>query len=58
MVEKWELPAGWGTARIGDCVVDVTSGFACAKKHAVPEGLPHLRPFNAVSYTHLTLPTN
>jgi type I restriction enzyme S subunit len=42
----WELPKGWETARIGDYVVDMTSGFACAKEHAVPEGLPHLRPFN------------
>ena len=42
----WELPEGWETVRIGDYAVDVTSGFACAKKHAVPEGLPHLRPFN------------
>jgi len=36
----------WESARIGDCVTDITSGFACAKKHAVSEGLPHLRPFN------------
>jgi type I restriction enzyme S subunit len=42
----WELPEGWETARIGECVIDVSSGFACAKKHAVAEGLPHLRPFN------------
>jgi type I restriction enzyme S subunit len=36
----------WESARIGDCVTDITSGFACAKKHAVSKGLPHLRPFN------------
>ncbi len=44
--DTWDLPADWEAVRIGDCVMDVSSGFACAKKNAVLEGLPHLRPFN------------
>jgi len=54
-VEKQVLLEGWELARIGDCVVEVTSGFACAKKHAVAEGLPHLRPFNVGMDGELTL---
>jgi len=45
-MEALGISDNWETAQIGECVVDTTSGFACAKKHAVPEGLPHLRPFN------------
>ena len=43
----WELPEGWGTARLSD-LVQIKSGFACAKKNLVPaeKGVAHLRPFN------------
>jgi len=27
-------------------LVEMQSGFACARKHSAPSGLPHLRPFN------------
>jgi hypothetical protein len=41
----WELPAGWKTAKLGD-LVEMKTGFACAKKNLVSEGISHLRPFN------------
>jgi len=43
----WELPEGWATVCLGS-LVQIKSGFACAKKNLVPadEGVAHLRPFN------------
>jgi type I restriction enzyme S subunit len=37
--------ASWEQSCIGR-IVEMQSGFACARKYAVPHGLPHLRPFN------------
>ncbi len=50
----WELPEGWGTARLGE-LVEMKTGFACAKKNLVTEGLPHLRPFNVSTEGELDL---
>jgi type I restriction enzyme S subunit len=50
----WELPEGWGTASLGD-LVEMKTGFACAKKNLVTEGLPHLRPFNVSTEGELDL---
>jgi type I restriction enzyme S subunit len=50
----WELPEGWGIARLGD-FVEMKTGFACAKKNLVTEGLPHLRPFNVSTEGELNL---
>lgn len=44
-----ELPDGWGKATIDTQLVDIMSGFACAKKNIVPAGVPHLRPFNVTT---------
>jgi type I restriction enzyme S subunit len=50
----WELPEGWSTARLGE-LVEMKTGFACAKKNLVTEGLPHLRPFNVSTEGELDL---
>jgi type I restriction enzyme S subunit len=50
----WELPEGWDTARLGE-LVEMKTGFACAKKNLVTEGLPHLRPFNVSTEGELDL---
>lgn len=44
--EPWPLPSGWEWERIDNQLVEMQSGFACARKHSDPSGLPHLRPFN------------
>jgi type I restriction enzyme S subunit len=41
-----ELPRGWDKIRLNDEVIDILSGFSCARKYAVQTGLLHLRPFN------------
>ncbi|NIR52686.1 hypothetical protein GWO43_14505, partial [candidate division KSB1 bacterium] len=41
----WELPKEWGVVKLGE-LVEMKSGFACAKKNLVAKGVPHLRPFN------------
>jgi type I restriction enzyme S subunit len=43
------VPGSWGKTKIDDALVDIQGGFACAKKYAVPSGLPHLRPFNVTT---------
>lgn len=52
----WNLPDEWSTKQLGN-MVNVKSGFACAKKHLVTaeEGIAHLRPFNIDSRGHLDL---
>jgi len=40
------LPEDWTAVILDSNVVEVQSGFACALKHAVEEGVAHLRPFN------------
>jgi type I restriction enzyme S subunit len=50
----WELPEGWGLTRLGE-LVEMKTGFACAKKNLVTEGLPHLRPFNVSTEGELNL---
>ncbi|HRQ41852.1 MAG TPA: restriction endonuclease subunit S [Chloroflexota bacterium] len=44
-----EIPERWGKVLVDPQLVDIQSGFACAKSHAVPSGLPHLRPFNVTT---------
>jgi type I restriction enzyme S subunit len=46
MMERWELPKGWSKIRLNDEVIDILSGFSCARKYAVQTGVLHLRPFN------------
>jgi len=41
-----KLPRQWAKEKIGALLLDCQGGFACAKRHAVDDGLPHLRPFN------------
>ncbi len=41
----WELPEDWGVVKLGQ-LVEMKTGFACAKTNLVADGLPHLRPFN------------
>jgi type I restriction enzyme S subunit len=53
-VGPWELPEGWETARLGD-LVETKTGFACAKKNLVSQGVPHLRPFNVGTNGELDL---
>jgi len=37
---------GWENLRVSEIAVEIKSGFACAKKHAVDSGIPHLRTNN------------
>lgn len=40
------LDSVWKSERLDSSLVEITSGFACAKSKSVSIGLPHLRPFN------------
>ncbi|MEW6179134.1 MAG: restriction endonuclease subunit S [Chloroflexota bacterium] len=46
MMEGWKLPEGWDFATLSEPKVRILSGFSCARKNVVSEGLLHLRPFN------------
>lgn len=50
-----QIPSDWGQVKVDQNLVDVLSGFACAKKNAVADGLPHLRPFNLSNDGEVTL---
>lgn len=40
------LHVGWALEKLDSSLVDITSGFACARSKAVSQGLLHLRPYN------------
>lgn len=42
----WKLPSGWEWVPLDQGLAEMRSGFACARKHSDPDGVPHLRPFN------------
>jgi len=50
-----EMPEGWDKIRLNDEVIDILSGFSCARKYAVQTGLLHLRPFNIGIHGELDL---
>jgi type I restriction enzyme S subunit len=37
---------GWDSRTLDQGLIEMKSGFACARKYSVSHGLPHLRPFN------------
>lgn len=40
------MAAGWERVSLDDRIVEMQSGFACARELTVSHGVPHLRPFN------------
>jgi hypothetical protein len=46
MNDMADLPSGWMVGKLDTTLVQITSGFACAKTKTVSHGLPHLRPYN------------
>ncbi|MEJ5201124.1 MAG: restriction endonuclease subunit S [Anaerolineales bacterium] len=46
MMEQWMLPEGWEYVNLSAPNIEILSGFSCARKYAISEGLLHLRPFN------------
>ena len=53
----YKLPEGWKWVKLGDIVIDIKSGFSCAKRFEVSkeEGIPHLRPNNIGYFNQLNL---
>ncbi len=45
-MEQWTLPDGWEYVNLSAPNIEILSGFSCARKYAISEGLLHLRPFN------------
>ena len=42
----YEIPNGWKWVKVEDVINNMISGFSCAKRFEVDEGIPHLRPNN------------
>lgn len=45
------------TVALSEIAVAIESGFACGKEKLIPDGLPHIRPFNISDSTALDLTT-